>query len=218
MINVNLLPKDLIPKKRNFIPYILVGGLAAVLFIWYGSSLASASLRLARTRQDLQVVQNDIAELEEVVNQVKQLEEEKLLVSQKEQAVEQIMSGRTIWSHELYKLAGLVPEGIWLEDISISSRRRPVTIDAPNPNRGPGQPPTVKKTVIQAFPALRITGFALSPHRERGLSLIGEFIRNIKQDEAFSLRFIAPEMRSIERQDYMDQTVMKFVMDCEIAQ
>ena len=217
MINVNLLPKDLIPRRRNLIPYILVGGLAAVLFIWYGSGLAAASLKHARTRQDLKVVQNDIAQLQDIVNQVKQLEQEKLLISQKEQAVKQIMSGRTIWSHELRKLAGLVPEGVWLEDISVSSRRRPVVIQVPNPNRSPGQPPTVSKTVIQAFPALRITGFALSPHREKGLSLIGALIRNIKQDEVFSLRFVAPEMRSIERQDYMDRTVMKFVMDCEIA-
>jgi hypothetical protein len=72
--------------------------------------------------------------------------------------------------------------------------------------------------VVKAFPALRMTGFALSPRREKGLNLIGELIRNIKRDEVFSLRFIAPEIRSIERQAYQEETVMKFIMDCEIAQ
>jgi len=218
MINVNLLPKDLIPKKRNFIPYIAIGALAVVLFMWYGSSLASTSFKLANGQQELEAIQDDISKLDDIVSQVKQLEQEKMIVSKKEQAVEQIMAGRTMWSHELYTLAGLVPEGIWLENISIGSRKRPVVIEVPNPNRSPGQPPTIQKTVVQSFPALRMTGFALSPQREKGLSLIGEFIRNIKNDEVFSLRFIAPEMRSIERQDYKDQTVMKFVMDCEIAQ
>jgi hypothetical protein len=51
-----------------------------------------------------------------------------------------------------------------------------------------------------------------------GLSLVGEFIDNIKNDEAFSLRFVSPEMRSIERERYEDHTVMRFIMDCEIAQ
>ncbi len=217
MINVNLLPKDLIPKKRNFIPYILVAGLAAVLFVWYAGSLATASLKLSRSQAELASLEGSIAELQDVVNQVKQLEQEKLLVSKKEQAVEQIMSGRTVWSHELYVLSGLVPEGVWLEKISISSRKRPVTVEVPNPNRGTGQPPTIRKTVIQSFPALRITGFALSPQREKGLSHIGSFIRNIKNSEVFSQRFVAPEMRSIKREGFREQTVMKFVMDCEIT-
>ena len=105
----------------------------------------------------------------------------------------------------------------WLDEINMSTRKRPVTVEVANPNRKPGEPETITKTVIQSFPALRMTGFALSPKREKGVSLIGEFIRNVKQDEEFSMRFIAPEMRSIERKKFNDQTVMKFVMDCEIA-
>jgi hypothetical protein len=128
------------------------------------------------------------------------------------------MSGRTVWSHELYTLAGLIPDGIWLDQVTLDVRRRPVTVDVPNPNRKPGEPLTIKKTVIQSFPALRLNGYALSPQREKGLSLVGELIRNMKTDEIFSIRFIEPEVRSIERQEYEDETVMKFVMDCEIAQ
>lgn len=217
MINVNLLPRNLIPRQRNLIPHLVVGGLAIVLLIWYGSTLATMSIKLSRSEQNLEAINIDIAKLDVVVRQVRQLEQEKLYVSKKEDAVEQMMSGRTLWSNELCTLADIVPKGVWLDEIAISSRRRPVTVEVPNPNRKPGQPPTIEKTVVQAFPALRMTGYALSPKREKGLNSIGAFIRNIKEDEEFSLRFIAPEMRSIERQQISKQTVMKFVMDCEIA-
>ena len=218
MININLLPKELIPKQRNFIPYILIAGLAVVLFIVYGSQLTIMSVRLSRANGTLAGTEGEIAKLNDIVSQVEQLEIEKQVVSKKEDAVGQIMSGRTLWSHELRILADLVPEDVWLEELKISSRKRPVTVTVPNPNRNPGQPPTIEKTVVQSFPALRMTGYALSPQREKGLSLIGEFLRNTKKDDVFSMRFISPEMRSIDRELYMGQTVMRFVMDCEIAQ
>ncbi len=218
MINVNLLPRELIPKKRNIIPHIAMAGLAVVLFIWYGTTLATMSIKLSRGQNDLRAINSDIAKLDEVVKQVERLEQEKLLVSKKQQAVEHMMAGRTLWSHELHSLAGLVPEGVWLDKIGLGTRRRPVTMEVPNPNRKPGQPPTIQKTVVKAFPALQMTGFAVSPRREEGLSLVGEFIANMKSDETFSLRFVSPEMRSIERERYENRTVMRFIMDCEIAQ
>jgi Tfp pilus assembly protein PilN len=216
MIKVDLLPKDLLPKKRNFLPHIVVAALAAVLFLWFGSSLAATYSELSGKKRDLNQLQDELAKLQDVVQQVKQLEQEKQLLSQKEQAVVQITSGRTVWSHELYILAGLVPKDIWLEHVTIGSRKRPVTVEVPNTNRSPGQPPTIKKTVVQSFPALRLTGYALSPQREKGVELVADLIRNMKADEVFAKRFVSPEMVSIERQKYKDQTVMKFVMDCEI--
>lgn len=218
MININLLPKELIPKQRNFIPYIVLVGIAAVMVIMFGTQVLIKSVQLGNRHEDLVAIEGEISNLQDIVSQVEQLQQEKLLVSKKEDAVEKIMVGRTLWSYELYTLAGLVPEGVWLDEIKISTRRRPVTMQVPNTNRKPGQPPMIEKTVVKSFPALRMTGYALSPQREKGLSLIGEFIRNVKTDEVFSLRFIAPEMRSIDRDRYMDQTVMRFVMDCEISQ
>ncbi len=218
MININLLPRELVPKKRNFIPYVAVVGLAAVLFLYFGSSLAATYAELIKSNRDLAGLETELASLEDVVNQVKLLEQDKQLLSQKEQAVVQITDGRTVWSHELYVCAGLVPDEIWLEQVGLSTRRRPVTVEVPNPNRTAGQPPTIKKTVVQSFPALRLSGYALSPQREKGVELVGQLIRNIERDKVFSKRFIAPEMRSIERRDYKDHTVMKFIMDCEIGQ
>lgn len=218
MIKINLLPKEFVPKKRNFLPHVVIGALGIVLFVWFVSSLATTYSRLHEREAHLQQLHEELARLDEAVTKVKQLEMEKDLLSRKEKAVTQIMAGRTLWSHELFVLAGLVPNEIWLHNVGLSSRRRPVTVDVPNPNRNPGQPPTVKKTVIQSFPALRLTGYALSPHREKGVELVGQFIRNMKEDDIFSKRFVYPEMLSIERQQYKDHTVMKFVMDCEIAQ
>jgi Tfp pilus assembly protein PilN len=218
MIKINLIPKAMVPKKRNFLPHVAVAVLAGVLLLLFGSSLASTYSELESNRNQLNTLQAELVSLEDAVAQVRQLEQEKDLLSRKEQAVEQITSGRTVWSHELFVMAGLVPDGLWLERVSISSRRRPVTVQAPNPNTKPGQPATIEKIVIQSFPALRVTGYALSPHREKGLELVGKLINNMKNYEVFSKRFISPELSSIDRQKFNETTVMKFVMDCEIAQ
>jgi Tfp pilus assembly protein PilN len=218
MIRINLLPKNLVPKKRNFLPHVAIAVLAAVLLLFYSGGIVATYSELNQSKDELAQLRDELTKLEDVVKQVRQLEQDKLLLSQKEQAVAQITSGRTLWSHELYVLADLVPQGMWLDHVSLSSRRRPVTVEVPNPNTQPGQPRTVQKTVVQSFPALRLTGYALSPDRERGLELVGQLINNIKQDDIFSRRFIWPEMLSIERQEFKEHTVMKFVVDCEIKQ
>jgi len=218
MIKINLLPKEFVPKKRNIIPYVLLGGLTIVLLVWYGTGMVTNLTKLATSKIELQALNQELTNLEDAVKQVENLEREKVLASQKEKAVEQIMSGRTRWSHELFVFVRLVPNEIWLDNVGLSFRRRPVTIDTPNPNRGPGQPPTIRKTVMQSFPALRLSGYALSPRREKGVQLVGKLIDNIHNDGVFSKRFIAPEMLSIERDSFEEQTVMKFVVDCEILQ
>lgn len=217
MIKINLLPKDLVPKKRTFLPHMAVIGLAVVLFIWFGGSVIATYTELSAKKREFAKLQKELDGLKDVVAQVNQLEREKQLLSKKEQAVIQITTGRTVWAHELYILAKLMPDEIWLEHVDLSSRKRPVTVEVPNTNRTPGQPPTIKKIVVQSFPALRLTGYALSPQREKGVELVGDLIRNMKSDEVFSKRFVSPEMVSIERQKYKNETVMKFVMDCEIA-
>ena len=219
MIDINLIPKELIPKRRNFLPHLILAALAVILLSLYGSSLAITYAELGSKDGEIQSINNDIAKLGNVVERLDELQQQKNLVEDKEKAVNQITYGRTVWSHELYILAGLMPKEIWLETVELSSRRRPVTVIVPNPRAGQkGQPDTLSKIELRSFPALRISGYALSPHRERGVSLVGELISNMKNDEIFSMRFISPEMRTIERKDYNDETVMKFVMDCEIAQ
>jgi len=219
MIDINLIPKELIPKKRNFLPHLILAALAVILLSLYGSSLAITYAELGSKDGEIQSINNDIAKLGNVVERLDELQQQKNLVEDKEKAVNQITYGRTVWSHELYILAGLMPKEIWLETVELSSRRRPVTVIVPNPRAGQkGQPDTLSKIELRSFPALRISGYALSPHRERGVSLVGELISNMKNDEIFSMRFTSPEMRTIERKDYRDETVMKFVMDCEIAQ
>ncbi|RJP17969.1 MAG: hypothetical protein C4520_15290 [Candidatus Abyssobacteria bacterium SURF_5] len=217
MIKINLIPRELVPKKRNLLPHFAVAVLAGVLLLWFGSSLAASYSQLDQDQKRLVLIEEELDSLQEAVAQVKQLEKDKELLSQKEQAVVQITTGRTVWSHELYVLAGLVPDGLWLERVNMSTRRRPVTVEVPNPNRNPGQPPTIQKTVVQSFPAIRLSGYALSPHREKGLELVGKLINNIKLDDEFSVRFVSPELKSIERQEFRGSTVMKFVMDCEIS-
>ena len=217
MIHISLLPPELVPKRRNVLPYVAVAGLAVVFTLWIISSvLGVQSQRKQKTAQRDQL-RIELDSYADAVHQVELLIEEQERFASKEEAIGEITAGRTVWSHEMYQLAGLVPEEIWLREMKLGHRRRVVMVEKPNPNRARGAPPTIITSEARQFPALVLTGYALSPYREEGVRLVGEFITNIKQDSEFTLRFRNPEMKMIERRDFEGETVMQFVMDVEIG-
>ena len=73
MIIINLLPKELVPKRRNFVPHLVIAGIAVVLFFWFGGSLAASFSELNARQNDLAGLKEDLAKLDDVVKQVKQL-------------------------------------------------------------------------------------------------------------------------------------------------
>lgn len=216
MIHINLLPKELIPKRRSVLPYVAVAGLAVILVVWvlvsFVGVVSQRSEKLARKDQ----LENELRSYDDAIAQVRLLEAEEGKLALKEEAIDEITAGRTVWSHEMWQLAHLVPDEIWLKELKIGDRRRAVQVEKPNPNRSRGAPPTITTTEIRSFPALVVTGYALSPYREEGVRLVGELITNMKQNEEFSTRFVEPEMRTIERKDFEGHTVMQFVMDVEM--
>jgi len=217
MIHINLLPAELIPKQRNIAPYVAVGVFAIVgtLFLMF-SFLGVQRMRAEKLGQRVQL-ENELRSYDDEIAAVEKLRARDAQLSEKEEAIDQITAGRTVWSHEMLELAGLVPERIWLSEMRLSERRRAVEVEKPNPNRSAGAPPTIKTTEIRSFPALAFTGYALSPYREEGVSLVGAFIQNMKDDTEFSLHFVEPEMKTIERDEFADEVVMRFTMDVELG-
>lgn len=216
MIHINLLPPELVPKRRNIVPYVLVVFLAAGLTLALLNSYWGVQRERARLETERDRVQAELDSYAATVEKVELLMAQQDRLALKEEAIREITAGRTAWSHELYELSWLVPEEIWLQEMTIGERRRSVMVEKPNPNRQPGAPPTITVAEIRSFPALVFTGYALSPYREEGVRLVGQFISHIKQDPEFATRFVDPEMRTIERKDFEGKTVMQFVMDVEI--
>lgn len=216
MIHINLLPDALIPKRRNVVPYVGVGAVAVVMVLW----LITAQLSVRGERKRALVLRTELqTELDsyaETLRQVELLVAEQDRLSQKETAIQEITAGRTVWSHELHELATLVPGQIWLNDMKLGERTRTVPVQQPNPNTAAGQPLTITVMQSRSFPAVMLQGYALSPYREEGVRLVGEFITNIKEDPEFAVHFADPEMRTIERREFEDHTVMYFTMDVEI--
>lgn len=216
MIHINLLPEALVPKRRNILPYVGVGALAVLLTLWVLVSFVNVRSQRVEREETVASLKAELASYDAAVQQVRELEAEEERLAQKDEAITEITAGRTVWSHEMYLLAGLVPDQIWLDELRLGERRRAVLVEKPNPNRSAGAPPTITTTEIRSFPALVVIGYALSPYREEGVRLVGEFITNMKQDEEFATRFVEPEMRTIERKDFEGETVMRFVMDVEL--
>ncbi len=216
MIHINLLPAALIPKRRNIVPYLAVAGLAVLLTFTIITSMLGVRAQRKQKIASRTGLQAELESYAETVRQVEELLVEQDRLAQKEAAIAEITAGRTVWSHEMHQLAELVPDEIWLQDMRLGQRRRPVMVQKPNPNTARGQPPTITVVEMRTFPAVLLTGYALSPYREEGVRLVGQFITNIKQDPEFALHFAEPEMKTIERRDFEEHTVMQFVMDVEI--
>lgn len=216
MIHINLLPAALIPKRRNILPYAAVAMLAVMFTGWIVSAQLAVRAERKHKTATRTALQAELDSYAETVRQVQNLIAEQDRLAQKETAIAEITAGRTVWSHDMYTLAALVPEEIWLRDMRLGERRRPVMVEKPNPNSARGQPPTITVPEIRTFPAIVLTGYALSPYREEGVRLVGELITNMKQDDTFATHFVEPEMKTIERERFEDHTVMQFVMDVEI--
>lgn len=217
MIKINLLPERYRPKGKNPLPYIFVALFALGVLMGIGWSFLSLSGQKSSLLKEIQATDSQLQSLSEVVNAVKQLEQEENLLAVQEKTIEEITAGRVIWAMQLYLLANLVSDGIWLDEITMSTKQRPVTKEVSRPDpRDPAKFTTITQTTMESFPALLISGYALSPVGEEGVERVGQLIRNLETDAQFSSTFSRPEMRSIEREMIEKTTVMRFKMDCEI--
>jgi Tfp pilus assembly protein PilN len=213
MINVNLLPPELRPVRRSGLPYIIVAIAATVVVVALLSMLMATKVTVANKQNELEGLKADLQRVRESAKQVKELEAKKASVEAKDKAIRDIKADRIVWSEQLYYLARLMPDQVWLKDIQVETKTRTETVPVPDAKENE---PKTKKVVIP-YQSLKLTGYALSPEEEMGVNLVGVFVRAIEEDPDFTTYFKSPEPQLLKDEEFGGVRVKEFEVNCEIV-
>ena len=115
MIRINLLPVRVSKKKeagkQQLLFFALAAAFALVCNFWWSRSraeeFAARQAKLARTR-------SDIAQLEKIIGEVKNIKAEQAALRDKLAVLEKLKAGRQGPVHVLDELATIIPKRVWL--------------------------------------------------------------------------------------------------------
>jgi len=118
MISINLLPFHLRPVKRSPLPYIVAGGVLAIVIICIASIWISTYSKTYRVRAELAKNQAEKDSLKDVVAEYEKLMDQKMMLADKISIINEIVNDRIIWSRQLWSINRLTPENFWFTTIA----------------------------------------------------------------------------------------------------
>jgi len=237
MIKINLLPEDL--RKEEFsLKRIGIGmpgggklvrnaaiGIVAVLIIMHSalflvsSTSSSAVKKLSKKFNRLLPQRKEYTALKDEVG----------LSNRKAKTIDDLMANRFSWAKKLNELSDSIIPGIWLTGLTYDETQGEVAVAAevqqgPSmgmpPMSGPGGAPHLRtreaaapqtKKIVLRY--LVMSGYA-SSMGEQGTSLVGKFIKSMKDNSEFSSDFSDIKLESIKSDKIQEQEVMSFKITC----
>lgn len=226
MIKINLLPEGL--RKEEFsLKQMAINmpgggvlarnaaiGIAAVLVIMH------SVLFLVKTNSS-GAVKEMSKKFDRLLPQKKEyaaLEEEVSLSNRKARAIDDLMANRFSWAKKLNELSDSIIPGIWLTELTYEETQRDVVVEAKDA-LAPGASHLSKKEAMKpqtkkmAARYMIMSGYA-SSMGEQGTSLVGKFIKSMKDNSAFSSDFSDIKLESIKSDKIQEQEVMSFKITC----
>lgn len=198
MIEINLLPEELRPKRTSSIDFsqvlqakvvfIIVGCAVALHLLLIGVGLMN-NKRVNAMRLKWQGLTSKSKEIERLQKELKE-------VKQKVPLIEQLIENRVCWAQKLSQASNLIVSGLWLSEFSVRAEKEDL----------PGQGEQMVKM-------LTIRGSAASRTKDEP-ALIGIFMQNLKDDPSFSADFSDIELGPIRKRMIKDTEVMDFVLFC----
>lgn len=225
MIKINLLPEDL--RKEEFslkqmgLSLPGAGKLARNTGIGIAAALVIAHLALflAKTTNSgtVKELSAKVNSLLPQKNEYTALKDEVSLSNRKAQAIDDLMANRFSWAGKLNELSDSIIPGIWLTGLTYEETQSEVAfVGMPSmPGASPldkkeAMKPQVRKTALRY---LIMSGYA-SSMGEQGTSLVGKFIKSMKDNSAFSSDFGDIKLESIKSDKVQEQEVMSFKITC----
>lgn len=122
MIYVNLLPHHLRPIKRTPVPYILSSLVLLLALLGIVAVFLQTAATIANQRDELAGLQAELTQLADVQKEFEQLQSDKQVLARIAETIDEIVSGRIIWSRQLFNLSRLAPENFWYTKIATEMR------------------------------------------------------------------------------------------------
>ncbi len=209
MIDINLLPEHLRPIKRSPLPHIISIALLVGVLVVLASDYLNSMREIAASEDELATLQTELDTLMVYVEEAEQLAEQKGLLADKIEAIDDIVSDRIIWSRQLWNLSRLAPPNFWYSGIRVVDRQfRERRTDW---DRDREEYVTQDTTVRR--PVLEVSGY-VAP--ERGGADVSPLMQAAEQDPEFSAMFQLepPTFRDTEFEGYAVRSfTLEFIIE-----
>lgn len=222
MIEINLLPQEYRKKESRFkgmdisqlnlqsipVMHIIIAVVACLILVQ-----ATVFLLGLYGRSRVAVLTKQYGELLPGKKEFDMLQAKAAEESKRIAAIDELMVKRFSWARKLSSLSDALTPGIWLTSLSYDERAVEKYVSAgiqKKPNEGEA-PQLVKQTSTARF--LTISGYAAGMG-EQGASLVGKFIRSMKDQADFYADFSDIVLGSIRSDKVEGQEVMLFKITC----
>ena len=183
MIDINLLPFELRPIKHTPLPYLL--SIAVLIAVGAATGLTWQQTRgeIGDREAILNTHRGELEDLKSIVDEFNELSEQKVMLAERMEIIQEIVNDRIIWSQELWKICTLTPRNVWYSGIEEKEKRVREQRMVYNEKTKKEEPKTV--TVTQRI--LDISGYIVQSE-ETGNELF-PLLFAMADDMEFSRRF-----------------------------
>lgn len=184
--------KDLSKLSSALILHSAVCG-GVLLVVW-----ALLFFNIYQKEKTFKDLEGQVASLAANPKEMENLRNEQAALEKKVKLIDVLSSRKFFWNEKLQLLSNLIPDGVWVTDIS---SRQEGTIT-------PGNPASGEKTVFI------IKGTAVAYKIDEAVTLIGSFIKKLQENQDFSKDFTEIKLNNIIKGSVGGLDVMQFDFLC----
>jgi Tfp pilus assembly protein PilN len=123
MANISLLPIEYREKEKFNIRRVLI--VLFVVFLAFGTAYLYyyLELRIDYKEQQLKIMKTELAALEKIIKEVKDLEKDKKMVEERIQVIEGLINNQTHLSRILGEYSASLMDEVWIDNLSLSANQ-----------------------------------------------------------------------------------------------
>jgi len=123
MANINLLPVEYREKEKFNIKRVLIILFFVLLAFGTAYLYYYLELRIDYKEQQLKTMKTELASLEKVIKEVKDLEKDKKMVEDRIQVIEGLFNNQSHLSRILGEYSASLPDEVWVDNLSLNANQ-----------------------------------------------------------------------------------------------
>lgn len=125
MININLLPKEIVAKQKFKELITLVTFCGIILVVFLGMIYIARAVTLARLVAELNKVETELREIEPIVKEVEEHNKLRAKLEARKNLVVYLISQGVVYPKFMSHLLRVLPDGVWITDMVTNTMIEP---------------------------------------------------------------------------------------------
>ncbi len=194
---------EVVPTERTEKPlilvYVVIGVIIAVMiFAW-----SAMAIKISSYNHELKSLKQKETTFAVEPQKMIKLNEQKDKLLKRLEFLQEFTEKKFLWSEKLKRIAELIPDGVWLTDLSFEKK---VTMTDIEGNKAQQE----EKSVIS------IKGRAVAPVIQEAVQLVGNFRDKLEKDKDFFKDFKEIRLSSLTKGIVAKRDIMNFELYCVI--